>query len=192
MYWDPLHKMVSIFNISEGSPLHIILSREKKSHCEMFYLQFKNDVDKRMIVCVAELHEDNYLKEKCHWVNNTGNLAVNQGNLYGMPKDCGPWYLTVSVSGSTSYSNATKLAVEVSEPEDTVFFRWFRVISNLAFIPGIIISFKRRLYAECIVYFLNFSVSCVSIRSLISFIFVSTSIPAVVWFVVFLQTAQSL
>ena len=166
MFWDPLHKMVSIFNISEGSPLHIILSREKKSHCEMFYLQFKNDVDKRMIVCVAELHEDNYLKEKCHWVNNTGNLAVNQGNLYGMSKDCGPWYLTVFVYCSENCSNTTtKLSVEVSESDDTIFFRWFRVISNLAFIPGIIISLKRRLYAECIVYFLNFSVSCVSITN---------------------------
>ena len=168
MVWDPTKTTTSVFNISNDSPLHIILSREKKGHCEMFFVKFtylsmfKLNDSYRMIVCVAEMQKMHF-KEKCYWVNDTEKLTVNQGKLYGMPLNCGPWYITVFVTDSTTnHSKTDELSVEVSEPYDPLAFRWFRVLTNIAFIPAIVISFKRGLYAECIVYFLNFTLSWVS------------------------------
>lgn len=167
MVWDPTKTTTSVFNISNDSPLHIILSREKKGHCEMFFVKFtylsmfKLNDSYRMIVCVAEMQKMHF-KEKCYWVNDTEKLTVNQGKLYGMPLNCGPWYITVFVTDSTTnHSKTDELSVEVSEPYDPLAFRWFRVLTNIAFIPAIVISFKRGLYAECIVYFLNFTLSWV-------------------------------
>ncbi|CAB3994013.1 Hypothetical predicted protein [Paramuricea clavata] len=152
LVWDPTSRTVSVFNISGISPLHIILIRKNIGHCEMFFLRLKAILlFNSMIACVGELSATN-LKQNCKWVNNSNTLNINQGNIYGMPGDCGPWYLTIYTPG---ISNDTELSVEVSEPYDPLAFRWFRVTSNLAFVPAIYLALKRRFHAEAIIYVLT-------------------------------------
>ena len=158
LVWDPTSRTSTLFNISGNFPLHIILIRKNIGHCEMFFLRLSGVVlFKSMIACVGELTAKN-LEQKCKWVNDSETLNINQGNIYGMPADCGPWYLTVFTPG---ISNKTDLSVEVSEPYDPLVFRWFRVITNLAFLPSIFIALKRRYYAEAIIYLLTFAMSTV-------------------------------
>jgi hypothetical protein len=159
LVWDPTSRTVSVFNISGTSPLHIILIRKNIGHCEMFFLRLKGILQfNSMIACVGELSATN-LKQNCKWVNNSNTLNINQGNIYGMPGDCGPWYLTIYTPG---ISNNTELSVEVSEPYDPLAFRWFRVTSNLAFVPAIYLALKRRFHAEAIIYVLTCTMSSVS------------------------------
>ncbi len=159
LVWDPTSRSVTLFNISGNSPLRIILIRKNIGHCEMFFLRLRNFLKfNSMIACVGELSSTS-LKEKCTWVNDSEALNMNEGNIYGMPADCGPWYLTVHIPGT---SNTTELSVEVSEPYDPLAFRWFRVITNLAFMPAIYLALKRRFYAEAIIYVLTFCMSMVS------------------------------
>jgi hypothetical protein len=159
LVWDPTSSTDTIFNVSGNFPLHIILIRKNIGHCEMFFLRLTSILPfKSMIACVGELTAAN-LKEKCKWVNDSEALNINQGNIYGMPTDCGPWYLTVFTPG---VSNTTNLSVHVSGPYDPLVFRWFRVLTNLAFMPAIFIALKRRYYAEAMIYFLTFTMSAVS------------------------------
>ena len=160
LIWDPTSRAVSVYNISGSSPLHVILIRKKVGNCEMFFLHLKGILQSNsMIACVGELSATS-LEQKCNWVNNSQALNINQGNIYGMQDDCGPWYMTIYTPG---ISNTTQLFVELSEPYDPLVFRWFRVITNLAFMPAIVIALKRRFYAETIIYSLTFMLSGVSI-----------------------------
>ena len=165
LYWDPTrHSTVSVFNISSTSPLRIVLIREDIGNCEMFFLRLKAVLHSNpMIACVGDLSATHF-KQECKWVNDSDPLNINQGNIYGMPNECGPWYLTIFAPES---SNTTQLSVEVSEPYDPLVFRWFRVITNLAFLPAICIALKRRYYAEAIIYTLTFTMSAVSTVKLV-------------------------
>lgn len=159
LIWDPTGRTVSVFNVSNSSPLHVILIRKNIGNCEMFFLRLKDIINHTSIIaCIGELSATRF-EQKCNWVNNSEAITINEGNIYGMPNDCGPWYMTIYVSAS---SNTTELSLEVSEPYDPIAFRWFRVLTNLAFMPGIIIALKRRYYAEAIIYTLTFLLSGVS------------------------------
>ena len=165
LVWDPTGHTVSVYNISSTSPLHIILIRKKVGNCEAFFLRLKGiSPYKSLIACVGELTAAGF-KQKCHWVNDSREITINEGNIYGMQDECGPWYVTIYTPG---VSNTTKLFMEVSEPYDPLAFRWFRVITNLAFLPALYLALKRRFYAETIIYTLTFILSGVSI-----FIFIS-------------------
>lgn len=85
---------------------------------------------------------------------------MNSGSVYGMRHDCGPWYMSIYTPG---VSNITDISIEISEPYDPLVFRWFRVITNLAFLPAIFLALKRHFYAEAIIYSLTFVLSVVSI-----------------------------
>ena len=125
----------------------------------MFFLRLKGvSHPDPMVACIGEL-SDTHFKQECKWVNDSDALNINKGNIYGMPRDCGPWYLTVFAPES---SNTTELSVEVSEPYDPLVFRWFRVITNLALMPAICIALRRRYYAEAIIYTLTLCMSVVS------------------------------
>ena len=129
----------------------------------MFFLRLKS-VTKylSLIMCVAELSATS-LETKCKWVNDSRTLNINEGNIYGMTRKCGPWYLTIYVPNT---SNTTELSVEVSGPYDPLVFRWFRVITNLAFVPAIILALKRRFHAQAIIYCLTFTLSSVSFSNI--------------------------
>ena len=164
LVWDPTSHTVSMYNISSASPLHIILIRKKVGNCEMFFLRLKGILPfKSMIACVGELSASPSaagFKQNCNWVNNSVEINMNQGNTYGMQYDCGPWYLTIYAPG---VSNTTELSIDVSEPYDPLVFRWFRVITNLAFMPAIFVGLKRRFYAETMIYTFTFTLSGVGI-----------------------------
>lgn len=156
LVWDPTSRTVSVFNVSGTSPLHVILIRKNVGNCQMFFLRLKGiSQPMSMIACVWELSATR-LEQKCNWVNNSDALNINHGTIYGMQGDCGPWYMTIYTPGM---SNSTELSVEVSESYDPLAFRWFRVITNLAFLPAVFLALKRRFYAEAIIYFLNFILS---------------------------------
>jgi hypothetical protein len=164
LVWDPTSRTVSVFNVSGTSPLHVILIRKNVGNCQMFFLRLKGiSQPMSMIACVWELSATR-LEQKCNWVNNSDALNINHGTIYGMQGDCGPWYMTIYTPGM---SNSTELSVEVSESYDPLAFRWFRVITNLAFLPAVFLALKRRFYAEAIIYFLNFILSGVSIMFIV-------------------------
>ena len=160
LVWDPTGRTFSMFNISSASPLYIILIRRKAGNCEVFFLRLKGVLPfKSMIACVGELSASpsaERFKQNCNWVNNSGQINLNQGNIYGMQYGCGPWYLTVYAPG---IANTTELSIDVSVPYDPLVFRWFRVITNLAFMPAIFVGLKRRFYAETMIYTLTFILS---------------------------------
>ena len=159
LVWDPTGHTVSVFNVSGSSPLHVILIRKNVGNCEMFFVKLKGILNHTSVIaCIGELSATRF-EQKCDWVNHSEAININEGNIYGMPNDCGPWYMTIYISGNT---NTTQLSVDVSGPYDPLAFRWFRVITNLALVPGIIISLKRRYYAEAIIYTLTFLLSGVS------------------------------
>lgn len=160
LVWDPTGRTVSVFNISGISPLRILLIRKQIGNCEMFFLRLRGILQfpSSIMVCISELSATS-LQQKCNLANDSEALQINEGNIYGMQHDCGPWYLTVFVPDT----NTTELSVEVSEPYDPLVFRWLRVITNLCFIPGIILALKRRFYAEAIIYILTFTMSVVRI-----------------------------
>ena len=159
LVWDPTSRTISVFNVSGTSPLYIILIRKKVGNCEMFFLRFKGNLKSHIITCVSELSASS-LEQKCNWVNNSNTLNINHGNIYGMQDNCGPWYLTVY---TPEIKNTTELSLEVSQPYDPLIFRWFRVITNLAFVPAIVIALKRHFYAETIIYVSTFALSTVSL-----------------------------
>lgn len=164
LYWDPTDHTVSVFNVSSNSPLRVILIRKDIGNCEMFFLRLRDILHSNpMIACVGEFSAG-YFKQECNWANDSEALNINKGNIYGMRNDCGPWYLTIFAPES---SNTTELTVEVSEPYDPLVFRWFRVITNLAFLPAICIALKRRYYAEAVIYTLTFTMSAVSTIKLV-------------------------